>query len=157
VDDSERLVRLLEALAVIAVRLPVVFPVHPRTRKAIDAAGLSARLAGERLLAIEPTSYLATVGLMREARVVVTDSGGIQEETTALGIPCLTIRQSTERPITVDEGTNTLVAGPPEELVGHVDEILANGGKTGRIPPLWDGEAAGRIAEHIAAFLKMRA
>jgi UDP-N-acetylglucosamine 2-epimerase (non-hydrolysing) len=95
------------------------------------------------------------IGLLKEARVVLTDSGGIQEETTGLGIPCLTLRENTERPITVAEGTNIIVGTDPGRILGAVDDILASGGKTGRIPPLWDGHAAERIARHIGEFFKI--
>jgi UDP-N-acetylglucosamine 2-epimerase (non-hydrolysing) len=91
---------------------------------------------------------------MREARLVITDSGGIQEETTALGVPCLTVRENTERPITIAEGTNTLVGTSPQTLLAAVQEVLTAGGKRGRVPPLWDGRAAQRVADRIEAFLE---
>lgn len=99
------------------------------------------------LLLAEPLGYLEILGMMREARFVMTDSGGVQEETTALGLPCLTLRENTERPITVSEGTNTMVGSASNAILGAVSEILSHGGKRGRIPALWDGHAAERIAE----------
>ena len=106
------------------------------------------------MLATPPLSYLRALGLMREARLVITDSGGVQEETTALGIPCLTVRENTERPTTIDEGTNTLVGTCPHALITAAEDILKVGGKRGRIPALWDGHAAVRIADQIEAFLR---
>ena len=155
VDDPKRLREVLETLVKIAKRLPIVFPIHPRTRDAAARAGLGALLESERILAVEPLGYLAIVGLMRAARLVVTDSGGMQEETTALGVPCLTVRPNTERPITVEAGTNTVVGTDSAALLAAVDMVLAGGGKSGRTPPLWDGRAAERIAERVAAFLEV--
>jgi len=145
VDDPQVLDSLLGALAGIGRDLPVVLPLHPRTRARIAAAGLDHRLDGRALLALPPQGYLGMLGLMRAARLVATDSGGIQEETTALGIPCLTLRDNTERPITLDEGTNTLVGRDPARILAAAREILAGGGKGGRIPEFWDGRAAERI------------
>jgi UDP-N-acetylglucosamine 2-epimerase (non-hydrolysing) len=102
---------------------------------------------------LPPQGYLEMLGLMAAATVVLTDSGGIQEETTALGVPCLTLRTSTERPITVAQGTNTLVGRDPEAIRRGVDAILAGGGKRGRVPELWDGHAAERIAAHLSRWL----
>ena len=116
-----------------------------------------ARANGPRLALLPPQGYLEMLGLMAGAKLVLTDSGGVQEETTALAVPCLTMRDNTERPITVDEGTNTLV-GRDRGLIGAtVDEILRGGGKRGRRPELWDGRAASRIARHLAAWLAARA
>jgi UDP-N-acetylglucosamine 2-epimerase (non-hydrolysing) len=131
--------------------------VHPRTRAATERAGLAARLGAMRLALLPPQGYLEMVGLMREARVVLTDSGGVQEETTALGVPCLTMRENTERPITVSEGTNTLVGRDRMYIASLLDEVLAGGGKHGRVPKGWDGEAAPRIAAHLTAWLAQRA
>lgn len=153
VDEPERLKALIGALAEISQRLPLIFPIHPRTRDAIARAGLGALLNRDRILLAEPLSYLRIVGLMRAAKLVITDSGGVQEETTALGVPCLTVRQNTERPITIEEGTNTLIGTDPAALQAGVEDVLASGGKRGRVPALWDGKAAERIAEHVAAFL----
>ena len=156
VDDPAALARLLGALTRIAERLPVVFPVHPRTAGRIAAAGLEPALARADVLRLPPLGYLRMLGLMRAARLVLTDSGGIQEETTGLGVPCLTLRPNTERPITVEQGTNTVVGTDPEAIVRAADEILRTGGKRGRIPELWDGRAAERIAERIVAWLAAR-
>jgi UDP-N-acetylglucosamine 2-epimerase (non-hydrolysing) len=128
-----------------AQALPIVFPAHPRTRARIEAAGLETAVRGSRLILTHPLPYLAMLGLMAEAKAVLTDSGGIQEETTALGVPCFTLRTSTERPITVNEGTNTMVGPDPEAIHAGLADLFATGGKAGRIPDRWDGEAAGRI------------
>jgi UDP-N-acetylglucosamine 2-epimerase (non-hydrolysing) len=146
VDDPVTLRSLLNTVVEISRRLPVVFPVHPRTRTRIEQAGLGAVLKAPSFLEVPPLDYLEMLGLMRAAKVVLTDSGGIQEETTALGVPCITLRDNTERPITVQEGTNTLIGLDHARIVSVVDEVLRNGGKTGRIPDLWDGKASQRIA-----------
>jgi UDP-N-acetylglucosamine 2-epimerase (non-hydrolysing) len=122
--------------------------VHPRTRKRIEDLGFGARvaaLAGLRLC--EPLGYLEFLGLTADAKLVITDSGGLQEETTALGISCLTLRANTERPVTVSEGTNTLVGVEPRRIVSEAMRVLSGQGKAGRIPALWDGGASERIAE----------
>ncbi|MGB5563598.1 MAG: UDP-N-acetylglucosamine 2-epimerase (non-hydrolyzing), partial [Sedimenticolaceae bacterium] len=149
VDDPPVLRRLLETLADISERLPLVFPIHPRTRARIADAGLSPLLEQSRIGLTEPLGYLQLLGLMSEARVVLTDSGGLQEETTALGIPCITLRENTERPVTVSQGTNTIVGTNVKKIRACFDDIMANGGKAGRVPALWDGHAAERIAEVI--------
>ena len=146
VDEPAVLGPLLRAIETIARTIPVVFPLHPRTRGRIEAAGLGAILEDPRILALPPLGYLEILGLMRDARFVVTDSGGIQEETTALGVPCFTVRENTERPITIAEGTNTLVGTDPSALLSAIDALWAGRGKAGRIPELWDGRAAQRIA-----------
>jgi len=153
VDDPAVLRRLLTTFAAIADRLPLVLPLHPRTAKMIQQHELSSLLEHPALRTIAPQPYLAMVGLLQAATLVLTDSGGIQEETTGLGVPCLTLRENTERPITVAEGTNRVVGTDPSRILEAVDEILGSGGKTGRIPPLWDGHAAERIACHIGEFL----
>lgn len=151
VDDPEVLVELLGTVAAVAERLPVVFPVHPRTQAAIERAGLQASLAAaERVLCLPPAPYLTLLGLMQDARLVLTDSGGVQEETTGLGVPCLTLRDNTERPITVEQGTNTIVGRDRTRILAEVDHILATGGKAGYKPPLWDGRAAERIVDVLA-------
>ena len=147
VDDPDRLARLLSSARSIAERLPLVFPVHPRTRARIDALGPAAS-SGLRL--IEPLGYLDFLCLQSHARLVLTDSGGVQEETTALGIPCLTLRPNTERPITITSGTNTLVGDDDDALAAAVTDILTTGGKRGRIPPLWDGHTAPRVVTALA-------
>jgi len=149
VDDPETLARLLDVLSMISLRTPLVFPIHPRTESRIAAAGLESRLAESRIRVLPPQGYLEMLGLMKDARVVLTDSGGIQEETTALGIPCITLRENTERPITVSQGTNTVVGTDSGAIMSCYEDIVASGGKAGRVPELWDGNAAARIVEII--------
>lgn len=149
VDRRETFERILKALETITATLPVVFPVHPRTRKTIAELGLTERVAGiKNLRLIEPLGYLDFLSLYSSARLVLTDSGGIQEETTALGIPCLTLRENTERPITVEQGTNVIVGADPQRIVAEAAAAL-NGAakKTTRRPPLWDGRASERILD----------
>ncbi|HEB97833.1 MAG TPA: UDP-N-acetylglucosamine 2-epimerase (non-hydrolyzing) [Sedimenticola thiotaurini] len=153
VDDPAVLQRLLDTLVEISRRLPIVFPVHPRTRDRIDAAGLRRQLQQGRIATLPPLGYKELLGLMESATVVLTDSGGIQEETTALGVPCITLRENTERPVTVTEGTNTIVGSDPGKIMRAFDEVMANGGKRGRVPELWDGHAAERIASEIRRWL----
>jgi UDP-N-acetylglucosamine 2-epimerase (non-hydrolysing) len=153
VDDPIRLEALLEALVRISRELCIIFPLHPRTAAALAKADLDQLMRQGRIVVTSPLSYLRSLGFIREARLVITDSGGVQEETTALGVPCLTVRDNTERPITVEKGTNTLVGSSPEALVRAVQEIVASGGKKGCIPALWDGKAALRIADHLRTFL----
>jgi UDP-N-acetylglucosamine 2-epimerase (non-hydrolysing) len=150
VDDPARLRELFAVLEEIHAELPVVFPVHPRTSAAIESL-----LGGQppQLHLLEPQGYLDFLRLMIDAKLVLTDSGGIQEETTALGIPCLTLRNNTERPITVTEGTNTMVGPNPDAIRSATREILDGGGKAGRIPALWDGRTASRIADVLLADL----
>jgi UDP-N-acetylglucosamine 2-epimerase (non-hydrolysing) len=146
VDDSAAFARILDGLEAVLARLPVLFPIHPRSRRRLEEFGLGARLArfgGLRL--IEPLGYLTFLSLMMDARLVLTDSGGIQEETTALGVPCLTLRENTERPVTVRVGTNRLVGTDPERLAREARRIIEGGGPRGSLPPLWDGQAARRI------------
>jgi UDP-N-acetylglucosamine 2-epimerase (non-hydrolysing) len=156
VDGAATLKEALGILRDTASRLTLVWPVHPRTRGNIDRFGLAHMLAGSRIVLLEPQGYLEMVGLLSGARMVLTDSGGIQEETTALGVPCLTLRENTERPITVEQGTNTVVGLARSRVLACVDEIMRNGGKRGRVPELWDGHAASRIAEHLAQWLAAR-
>ncbi|ATB31080.1 non-hydrolyzing UDP-N-acetylglucosamine 2-epimerase [Melittangium boletus] len=147
VDDVNTLRGLLSALAHVASRLPVVFPVHPRTRKRIVDMGLGStleRTPGLRL--VDPLGYLEFLALTSQARLVFTDSGGLQEETTVLGIPCLTVRENTERPITVDVGTNLVVGTDPARIQQAADLILDGHEKKGRVPELWDGRSGERIA-----------
>ncbi|MGH6899513.1 MAG: non-hydrolyzing UDP-N-acetylglucosamine 2-epimerase [Geminicoccaceae bacterium] len=154
VDDPAVLRRLLTTFGAIADRLPLVLPLHPRTANMIERHGLSSLLDRPAIRTISPQPYLVMIGLLKGARLVLTDSGGIQEETTGLGVPCLTLRENTERPITVAEGTNRIVGTDPGRILGAVDDVLGSGGRTGRIPPLWDGHAAERIARHIGEFLE---
>ncbi len=151
VDDPDTLAALLDVVNEINRSVPVAMPLHPRTRGNIEKFGLSARLDGLRVL--PPVGYLEMLGLMRDAKLVLTDSGGIQEETTALGVPCLTLRENTERPITIEEGTNTLVGPDPEAIRAAFADVMASGGKTGRIPEFWDGRAAMRIAHTLKDWL----
>jgi UDP-N-acetylglucosamine 2-epimerase (non-hydrolysing) len=156
VDDKAVLQGLLESAATIAERTPVIFPVHPRTRATIEKFGLSHLLDRPDVLLLPPMGYLEMLGLMQDARVVLTDSGGIQEETTALGTPCITLRNNTERPITVDEGTNTIAGNDPARILAAYEAQLAGAGKAGRIPHFWDGRAAERIAAIVLDWLKAR-
>jgi UDP-N-acetylglucosamine 2-epimerase (non-hydrolysing) len=149
VDDKEVLARLLGVLAEIAATTPVVFPIHPRTRGKVAEFGLDGLLAGPQIRLLPPAGYLEMLGLMQDAKLVLTDSGGIQEETTALGIPCLTLRDNTERPVTVTEGTNTVVGTDADAIRTAWRDVLATGGKGGRIPEFWDGRAGERIAQAI--------
>ena len=156
VDDPRSLAELLGILRQASERVPLVWPIHPRTRANIDRLGLGERLAGARIACLPPQGYLEMVGLLSKARLVLTDSGGVQEETTSLGVPCLTMRPNTERPITIEQGTNTLVPRESAVVLRLVDDILATGGKRGRAPELWDGHAAERIAGHLAGWLASR-
>ena len=153
VDDPVILKRLLDAMVIIGKQMPVVFPVHPRTRAVIQKSGLQAVLKDTGVIQLPPLGYLEMLGLMSKARVVLTDSGGIQEETTALGIPCLTLRENTERPITVTSGTNTLVGNDPQRILTAFSDVMATGGKQGRIPELWDGRASQRIVSVLEQWL----
>jgi UDP-N-acetylglucosamine 2-epimerase (non-hydrolysing) len=150
VDDPATLQGILSALEAIQARLPLVFPIHPRTRKNLEAFDLDAWVAGMKgLILTEPLGYLDFLCLMDHARLVLTDSGGVQEETTILGVPCLTMRENTERPVTVAEGTNEVIGSSPERIVAASFEILGGKGREGRIPELWDGHAAERIVRVI--------
>ncbi|MBZ0319450.1 MAG: UDP-N-acetylglucosamine 2-epimerase (non-hydrolyzing) [Anaerolineae bacterium] len=147
VDDSSILAGLVTTLAGISRDLPVIFPVHPRTRQRLIA--LRSATTAPNLHLVEPLSYLDFLALQRYARAVITDSGGVQEETTFLGVPCLTVRMNTERPITVDLGTNILVGQDMQVLRDEVSKILEGKAKQGRPIPLWDGQAAERIVKII--------
>jgi len=146
VDDGPTLKRLLQSLLEVNRDLAVIFPTHPRTRQRISDFGLNA----EQLRVLDPLSYVDFLGLQSRATVVITDSGGIQEETTYLGVPCLTLRENTERPVTVTCGTNVLVGRDPDKLRSEVSRVLAGQAKKGTIPPLWDGHAGERIAAVLA-------
>lgn len=149
VDDPAMLGRIMEALEEISRQLPVLFPIHPRTRQNLERFGFEASTDG-RLRLLEPMGYLEFLALQRLATVVITDSGGMQEETTYLRVPCLTLRENTERPITLSMGTNTLVGQNMSRLRNEVERILGGQAKQGRTPPLWDGRASERVAEIIA-------
>ena len=152
VDDPGQAARIASMLTAVSERATVVLPIHPRGRPNLTAAGLT---ASDRMRIVDPLGYIEFMSLIRGATLVVTDSGGIQEETTILGVPCLTVRPNTERPITITHGTNRLVE--PETVLANVDAILADGiGPVGDGPPLWDGHAGERIAEVIQAWLEGR-
>lgn len=143
VDRRETLAPIWGAISKVAGRVPVLFPVHPRTRAKIDEFGLD----GAGITMVEPVGYLEMLYAVRKAALVLTDSGGLQEETTVLGVPCITIRENTERPVTVEIGTNYLAGVRPERILSAADTILSGHAKKGGIPPLWDGKAAERIAD----------
>jgi len=146
VDDSATLKRLLQSLLEVNRDLAVILPAHPRTRQRISDFGLNA----EQLRVLDPLSYVDFLALQSRASVVITDSGGIQEETTYLGVPCLTLRENTERPVTITLGTNVLVGRDPDKLRSELARVLAGQAKKGTIPPLWDGHAGERIAAVLA-------
>lgn len=139
VDDAATLRQLVRALEQVNCLLPVLFVVHPRTRAALQGVPTGS------LRLCEPLGYIDFLALHTGARMLLTDSGGLQEESTALGVPCLTLRDGTERPVTVSEGTNTLVGTTVERILATVQEVLLRGGKAGRVPALWDGRAAQRV------------
>jgi UDP-N-acetylglucosamine 2-epimerase (non-hydrolysing) len=148
VDDSANLKNILQSLLEVNERLEVVFPVHPRTRQRIDTLGINI----EKLRFLGPLPYIEFLSLQRRAVVVITDSGGVQEETTYLGVPCLTLRSNTERPVTVNMGTNVLVGQDRRLLDSELTRILEGGAKKGSIPPLWDGHASERIARALHGY-----
>ena len=146
VDDPEVLGGILDAFEQLQARIPVAFLVHPRTRSRLERFGLLGRLESMANLQLrEPVGYVDMLRLQSAARLVLVDSGGIQEETTALGVPCLTMRDNTERPVTITEGTNALVGSDPERIVAASREVLEGGGRRGRVPDLWDGCSAERL------------
>jgi UDP-N-acetylglucosamine 2-epimerase (non-hydrolysing) len=157
VDDRATLRALLGAVRDLSERISVVFPVHPRTRANLDRFALNDILRARRVALLPPLGYLEMLGLMKGAAMALTDSGGVQEETTGLGIPCITLRENTERPITVAEGTNTVAGKDPLRILAAADEILRTGGKKGKIPELWDGHASDRIAAALSDWLGCRA
>jgi UDP-N-acetylglucosamine 2-epimerase (non-hydrolysing) len=150
VDDPERLAGLLESIGTLPV--PVIFPVHPRTRKRLDDFAMAGRIDGSNLRLVDPLGYLSFLDLVDHSAVVLTDSGGLQEETTVLGVPCLTLRENTERPITVTEGTSLLVGTNPSRIREAAMAALSGAGKGGTVPQLWDGHTAGRIADVLLAW-----
>jgi UDP-N-acetylglucosamine 2-epimerase (non-hydrolysing) len=143
VDDGDSLRRILQSLLEVNDQLEVVFPVHPRTRQRIQQFGIKV----DKLHLLEPVPYIEFLALQSRAAVVITDSGGIQEETTYLGVPCLTLRSNTERPVTITMGTNVLIGNDQELLNSELSKIVEGKAKKGSIPPLWDGRAGERIAE----------
>jgi UDP-N-acetylglucosamine 2-epimerase (non-hydrolysing) len=153
VDDPEVFERLIGAIGHITDDVPVVFPVHPRTRPVVGRSAIAGAMAARgRLRLLDPLGYLEFICLMGQARIVLTDSGGIQEETTILGVPCLTLRETTERPITVTHGTNRVVGTQPDSIVAAWREIRDRQPAMIAPPPLWDGGAAGRIVEVLTRF-----
>jgi len=150
VDEREILEGILDAVEEIQNRIPIVFPIHPRTYKQIQTFGFESRVKGMKgLILNDPLGYLDFLALVSRSKMALTDSGGLQEETTVLGVPCVTIRENTERPITIQEGTNTLVGTDKGKILAAADEIVQTGGKAGRVPELWDGKAAERIVERL--------
>ena len=157
VDDPATLENIVDVLLKTSVQLPVVFPVHPRTQHSLKAAGLWERLAAsERVHLTGPLGYREFLCLSSQAAGIVTDSGGLQEESTVLGIPCLTLRTNTERPVTVTQGSSTLVGQDTQLLEHHLKEIVAKDYKKGQCPELWDGRTAERIVQEVLSFLSRR-
>ena len=147
VDEKDVLEGLIRCMGGLTDRLNIIFGMHPRTRARIESFGFEGLVAEAGIITRPPFGYLEMLGLVRDARMVLTDSGGLQEETTALGVPCLTLRNNTERPITIEEGTNYLVGNDPAAILATANDVLANGGKAGRQPEYWDGRASFRIAD----------
>lgn len=148
VDDKETFFSILAALEKVTLDMPVIFPVHPRTRKNLENLGLSSRItASPQLKLIDPLGYLDFMKLMSDSAIVLTDSGGIQEETTILGVPCLTLRENTERPVTITQGTNKLTGTGTAAILGAYREAMARKTDKNKVPDLWDGRAAERIAQ----------
>jgi UDP-N-acetylglucosamine 2-epimerase (non-hydrolysing) len=151
VDTEEGLGRVGHALRSISKELPLIFPVHPRTRDSLKVFGVD---LGPHVQLVGPLGYMEFLNLWKDAVVVLTDSGGMQEETTALGVPCITLRENTERPVTVDQGTNVLVGTDPARAIAEARKVLAGKGKVGRRPELWDGKAAERIVAELARLIR---
>ncbi|MDW5615072.1 non-hydrolyzing UDP-N-acetylglucosamine 2-epimerase [Mycolicibacterium sp. D5.8-2] len=147
VDDPQTMSKIGAALREIASELPLIFPAHPRTRNKIQQFGVD---LGPRITLVAPQAYMPFLNLWKDAAVVLTDSGGLQEETTALGVPCITIRENTERPVTITEGSNVLAGTDPVRIVAEARKVLRGEGKRGGRPMLWDGKAAERIVEILA-------
>jgi len=153
VDDTAWLKSLIDMFLEVSRDVPILFPVHPRTRGRMTEADIKSRRTGSNLQILEPAPYVEFLALQSKAAVVITDSGGIQEETTFLDVPCLTVRENTERPITVSMGTNTLVGRDIQRLRTELEAVLAGKAKRGTTPPLWDGHAAERIAKVLVSEL----
>jgi len=156
VDDVQLFRQLLETVRMVSEEVPVIFPVHPRTRNRMAELGLQTLIESRRIAQLQPLGYLEMLGLVSDSRLVMTDSGGLQEETTVLGVPCITLRDTTERPVTVDQGTNTVVGHDRRQIMAIVSDVLNNGGKRGRTPELWDGRAATRIKSVLTDWLQQR-
>ncbi len=156
VDEPGTLRTLLEIMGEVAAKVPLVFVLHPRTRHSIERFNFTSLVDAANLVLLPPQGYLEMLGLLSDATLVLTDSGGLQEETTALDVPCLTLRESTERPITVEQGTNILVGTNRKAILFGVNAILAGKGKHGSIPELWDGCAAERIAADLWQWLQQK-
>jgi UDP-N-acetylglucosamine 2-epimerase (non-hydrolysing) len=156
VDNAQLFRQLLETVRMVSEEVPVIFPIHPRTRNRIDELGLQKLIESPRIVQLQPLGYLEMLGLVSESRLVMTDSGGLQEETTVLGVPCITLRDNTERPATVEQGTNTVVGHDRQQIMAIVSDVLRNGGKQGRTPELWDGKAAIRIKSVLTDWLQQR-
>lgn len=157
VDDYESLSQAVEIIKAVANTLQVVFPCHPRTKSQLERYALSAAIESDsNIICLPSVGYLEMLGMLREARIVLTDSGGIQEETTALGVPCVTLRRTTERPVTEISGTNTIVGLDRARIIAVVNDTLATGGKAGRVPDKWDGNSAARIADCVVDWLLTR-
>jgi UDP-N-acetylglucosamine 2-epimerase (non-hydrolysing) len=155
VDIPEQLEQILDTLDVIQQQIPIVFPIHPRTNSNLERFGLDKKLEQmQGIILAKPLSYLDFMDLYRRSRLVLTDSGGIQEETTFLQIPCITLRENTERPITVTEGTNYLTGTDRDKILTAFMEIMSSGGKQGTVPEYWDGKAAERIVRTLQNWAK---
>jgi UDP-N-acetylglucosamine 2-epimerase (non-hydrolysing) len=153
VDDTDRLRSILRAVSELSRRMPVLFPIHPRTAAKISQFGLDGDPLFNGYRRLEPIGYRETVGLMDQARLVLTDSGGMQEETTVLHVPCLTLRENTERPVTVSQGSNRLVGWRTYDILSAVDAVLTGPHRIGDPPKYWDGQTSRRIAELLTSDL----
>lgn len=146
VDNNANFLKILNAIEEIQKKIKIVFSMHPRTKARIEQFGLNDMIAGmKNLVIVEPLGYLKFMGLMANSKFVLSDSGGMQTETTVLGIPCLTMRENTERPETLDKGTNTLVGNDPQAIIVESNKILDGNGKSGTYPELWDGHTSERV------------
>ena len=152
VDEKEPLQGIIEALAEISKDMLVIFPAHPRTKKNLESFGLLGKIKEANIQLLPPLPYMEFLKLWKDAELVLTDSGGIQEETTALGVPCFTARENTERPITIEEGTNILVGNKKENILKAYAEFKTGNAKKGTVPDLWDGKTAKRIVDILCSY-----